>query len=319
MVSSRRINTSGFTIVELLIVIVVIGILAAITIVAYNGIQSRARAAAVSSALEQTVKKLALYAVDNNVFPIDLATIGIVNSGGTSYQYSVNNAVTPQTYCVTATNGTTFYRVNATNTAPSSGVCDGHLVGGVAAITNYATDPDAANSVSAFGFAGAPTTSTRTIASDRSYLGTTSLKTAVNGTGQIGAMARPPTSTTLRVNAGEKMFWSFWVYSTKAGSLIPYTDASKVSDGTYTGGSSASVAVPANVWTKVTGSFTPAIDIYPNQVGGYNLAVIAGDTLWFDAFLIEKSNTLHNYADGNSSNWTWNGAPNNSSSTGPAL
>ena len=32
----------GFTIVELLIVIVVIGILAAITIVAYNGIQNRA-------------------------------------------------------------------------------------------------------------------------------------------------------------------------------------------------------------------------------------------------------------------------------------
>ena len=33
----------GFTIVELLIVIVVIGILAAIVIVAYNGVQSRAR------------------------------------------------------------------------------------------------------------------------------------------------------------------------------------------------------------------------------------------------------------------------------------
>jgi prepilin-type N-terminal cleavage/methylation domain-containing protein len=37
---------SGFTIVELLIVIVVVGILAAITIVAYNGIQDRARLAA---------------------------------------------------------------------------------------------------------------------------------------------------------------------------------------------------------------------------------------------------------------------------------
>lgn len=37
---------TGFTIVELLIVIVVIGILAAITIVAYNGIQERARMAA---------------------------------------------------------------------------------------------------------------------------------------------------------------------------------------------------------------------------------------------------------------------------------
>lgn len=35
-------NSYGFTIVELLIVIVVIGILAAITVVAYNGIQTRA-------------------------------------------------------------------------------------------------------------------------------------------------------------------------------------------------------------------------------------------------------------------------------------
>jgi prepilin-type N-terminal cleavage/methylation domain-containing protein len=40
-----RESQSGFTIVELLIVIVVIGILAAITIVAYNGIQTKAQVA----------------------------------------------------------------------------------------------------------------------------------------------------------------------------------------------------------------------------------------------------------------------------------
>lgn len=48
----------GFTIVELLIVIVVIGLLAAISIVAYRGIQQRSTTAAYVSAVEQWEKLL---------------------------------------------------------------------------------------------------------------------------------------------------------------------------------------------------------------------------------------------------------------------
>ena len=54
----------GFTIVELLIVIVVIAILAAISIVAYNGIQERARASSVASSLTQIEKGLRMMAID---------------------------------------------------------------------------------------------------------------------------------------------------------------------------------------------------------------------------------------------------------------
>jgi len=60
---------SGFTIVELLIVIVVIAILAAISIVAYNGIQVRAENAKTITAVNAYRKALAQYRIDNSGYP----------------------------------------------------------------------------------------------------------------------------------------------------------------------------------------------------------------------------------------------------------
>lgn len=59
----------GFTIVELLIVIVVIAILATISIVAYNGVQQRARDSQRKSDLAAIAKALELYRVDNGHYP----------------------------------------------------------------------------------------------------------------------------------------------------------------------------------------------------------------------------------------------------------
>lgn len=62
-------HTSGFTIVELLIVIVIIGILAAITVVAYNGIQNRAFNSRVQSDIKNVQKLVENYNAINGSYP----------------------------------------------------------------------------------------------------------------------------------------------------------------------------------------------------------------------------------------------------------
>ncbi len=67
--SSRRRNQPGFTIVELLIVIVVIGILAAISVVAYNGVQTRANNTSRHNEFLNWVEQYELYRAYNNTYP----------------------------------------------------------------------------------------------------------------------------------------------------------------------------------------------------------------------------------------------------------
>lgn len=64
-----RKSASAFTIVELLIVIVVIAILAAISIVAYNGIQARAYDSTIQNDLASFGKKMELYNAEASEYP----------------------------------------------------------------------------------------------------------------------------------------------------------------------------------------------------------------------------------------------------------
>lgn len=78
----RRYRKNGFTIVELLIVVVVIAILAAITIVAFTGIQQRARNSGISVSLKDSVKLLSLYRSEKGSWPIEA-------SGKQRYSYCI--------------------------------------------------------------------------------------------------------------------------------------------------------------------------------------------------------------------------------------
>jgi prepilin-type N-terminal cleavage/methylation domain-containing protein len=79
-------NSQGFTIVELLIVIVVIAILAAITIVAYSNISNRAQDTQTISAADQWITALKLYETDNGSLPT------IASCLGQGYFYNVDGA-----------------------------------------------------------------------------------------------------------------------------------------------------------------------------------------------------------------------------------
>src|SRR5665811_330588 len=108
----------GFTIVELLVVIVVIGILAAITIVSYTGVSQKATVVSLISDLDNASKQLKLYQVEYSSFPTTLTSncpTAPVNdtkyclkpSSGNTYAYS-----SPSPY--------SLFALTATNTASST-------------------------------------------------------------------------------------------------------------------------------------------------------------------------------------------------------
>lgn len=68
--------STGFTIVELLIVVVVIAILATISIVAYTNIQQRARNSQTAAGVNSYIKAIKLYLVDNASLPVYNGCLG---------------------------------------------------------------------------------------------------------------------------------------------------------------------------------------------------------------------------------------------------
>lgn len=109
-------NKQGFTIVELLIVVVVIAILAAITVVAYNGIQNRSRDAVVKSEVSVARKQIGVFAAANNdSFPTTINSCPTPVTGAVCVLKDSKNTLaytgTPSTFCFSATDasGIAYY------------------------------------------------------------------------------------------------------------------------------------------------------------------------------------------------------------------
>ena len=287
--------------------------------------------------------------VTNSAYP---ATVAAANNGaglkaslGTTYQYSVNNTINPQTYCITATNVTTSYFISSTNNIPTTGGCPGHGVGGVAPITNLASDPRATGYLTVSGTSGTGFRTSRYNAqgtyttltgmgggpSGISSADRLTITTAQDGhgftiDGNTEASNPNGDSSYANVIVSPGQTYTISCYLRYSGSARPFTITARAATNGTTWASSdlestSTTSVP-NGWVRVSSTVT-----IPSG-GNYLVFMIrsssasydaVGDTYDVTGLMVTQGSTVYNYADGNSPNWIWNGTSNAATSTGPVL
>lgn len=312
-------RSRGFTIVELLIVIVVIAILAAITIVAFNGIQDRAKQSAAQAATKQAATKISAFAIQNaDAYPADLNAAGLIDGNSTTYQYRVDNSANPRTFCLTATTQSTSYYVSNSVNTPTSGGCAGHGVNGLAPVTNIAQNPSLETTGNSWAIdTGTGGVSNRTVETSGGASGQRFQRATwkTSATSDARATVETPVATgsycasiavRSSINTTVRAFWLNFNGNTFVSTFSPPTSN-----------------IVANSWTRIQMGCnqTPpsttrlVFRIQPTSTG----TAPAGLVFDTDALMVSDGATPYAYADGDSPGWMWLGAPQNSSSTGPQL
>lgn len=302
---SAQKQQSAFTIVELLIVIIVIGVLAAVTTVAFNGLQARARASEAAAATSNSKKQLENYKTVNGAYPTNgnLSAADITN-GSVTYQYT--NA--GSTYCLTGTSGNVSYKVTE-STTPTAGGCAGHAQNGRALLTNMVTNPSFESNATSWSLAGAS-----------GYSATVSAVRAQSGSNSYAFTAGSPQADSYvetyinNVSPGTYTYSSY-VYLTGSGA----TFSSRRVWFHCSSGSCSTSAEPnydtglVNQWQRLQKTVTV------NTTANFRLRYYVPDasTMYIDAVMVTGGSTVYAYMDGNSTDWAWTGTVNNSTSNGP--
>lgn len=130
-------HNTGFTIVELLIVIVVIAVLAAITTVSYSAVRYKALDASLKSDAANGARLLSIEQSLNGSYPTSASSVnggkGLPSSSGNTFTYTPEATASPSSYTLTYANSAFSggsYQVTNLNSTPT-------LITGSAPVVTY--------------------------------------------------------------------------------------------------------------------------------------------------------------------------------------
>lgn len=311
----RAKQSHGFTIVELTVVIIVIGILATLTVISYNVISQQSRSQTLANDLQATASQLKKYKGDQGSFPSTLSAVTAANAT-TKTVYNYYYRPNSDSYCLQGTAYNVTMRISSDKDTAETNTCTTTTL----TATNLARDPQFTTVPSAT-FTIAGITASRSIANNSSaQSGTTYLHLDINSSGpstmsyalntsSLASAPQPNTSytTSLSIRPTKAMLFN---------ARYAWTDSS----GNPVYSNATAVSAPANIWTRfaVTSQFFSVSNLALQLVtnSGSNWSV--GDDLDIDSLMVTQSAANYDYADGTSSGWSWLGTANNAASSGPA-
>ncbi len=292
-------RSTGFTIIELLIVVVVVGILSALVIVGYTGIVNRARVATVTADLRQTSSQLnnLRQVSGTGTYPDPLGENDISTSTDAEVFYTAYNDQDPTDFCFTEVLGDVVMHVTRDGVI-LDGYCEDHVPEGLPDAPAIATMSDSQSQITVTWEAVEVATSYRLeYATSSDFTGLTDIE-AITGTSQA----------VTGLSAGTTYYFRLYAIN-GVGDSLPSETVEETTQSAAPAGAptiSATVNSPSQItvnWTTVAGAATYKLErstsssfTSPTMVTGLTgnstavSGLSAGIRYYFRAYAVNGSN-----------------------------
>ena len=300
-------NKKGFTIVEVIVVIVVIGILTAITVVSYGAITHDTKVQGMQNDLQNAAGVLKKYRSDTGEYPATLAEADVKTVSDATFTYQRDYL--SGSFCLMGTIDSTSYIIESDSRTAQEGVCP---------IINVAMNPgsEVCNWV-VYGFYSAPVARVSVSSGpDPGYAFQTTTNSTANSQGLIHTI-------TERAVGGVQYTCSMSYRAVDSGSVgygIVFSGRGGTPSGAYISeGWGAKTLTLTTAWQRDSITFTTPTNTGVMYLQYKLTSPASGVGIRTDGIMCTEGSTNYSYADGDATGWGWLGTPGISPSKGLPL